>query len=96
MQLNPANCLATAGTRDSCRMRITQSISLSNINAFSRRPRPEAVETCRMLPACFLIGVNCFCNQNKLAAIRKQRMSLVELSGIEPLTSCLQSTRSPN
>ena len=66
MQLNPANCLAAAGTRDSCRMRITQSISLSNINAFFRRPRPEAVETCRMLPACLLIGVICFLESKQI------------------------------
>jgi hypothetical protein len=53
-------------------MRITQSISLSNINAFSRRPRPEAVETCRLLPACFLIDVNHSGNPEQVAAIRKQ------------------------
>ena len=35
-------------------------------------------------------------HKNCMAAIRKQRMMMVELSGIEPLTSCLQSTRSPN
>jgi hypothetical protein len=72
MQLNPANCLAAAGTRDSCQMRITQSISLSNINAFFRKPRPEAVETCRMLPACLLIGANHSGDPKQLAAIRKQ------------------------
>jgi hypothetical protein len=42
----PANCLAAVGTRDKCRMRITQSISLSNILTFSfvaEKARPEAV-----------------------------------------------------
>ena len=34
----PANCLATAGTRDKCRMRITQSISLSKIQPIVHRP----------------------------------------------------------
>jgi hypothetical protein len=38
-------CLAAAGTRDKSRMRFTQSISLSNIQAFSScgKARPEAV-----------------------------------------------------
>jgi hypothetical protein len=40
-------------------MRITQSISLSNIQTFSLivKARPWAVKTCRILSACFLIGV---------------------------------------
>ena len=41
--------------------------------------------------ACFQIGVTI-----KMAAIGKQRMILVELIGIEPMTPCLQSRCSPN
>jgi hypothetical protein len=36
------------------------------------KARPEAVETCRMLPACLLIGVICFLESKQMAAIRKQ------------------------
>ena len=32
---HPSSCLAAPGTRDECTMRITQSISLSNIQTFS-------------------------------------------------------------
>ncbi len=76
-------------------MRITQSISLSKIQPSFERPalrRWKPAETVsKDWAACLLIGVI-----NYMAAIRKQRMMMVELSGIEPLTSCLQSTRSPN
>jgi hypothetical protein len=75
--------------------RVTQSISLSNIQTFSHRDKasPEAVETYRTKgssPACFLIGAT------EMTAIGKQRMDLVELTGIEPVTPCLQSRCSPS
>jgi hypothetical protein len=50
--------------------RVTQSISLSNINPsrFFGKASPEAAETCRsnLFPACFQIGVT------EVAAIWKQ------------------------
>ena len=40
---------------------------------------------------CFLIAASCAGGDQEAS-----NKFLVELSGIEPLTSCLQSTRSPN
>ena len=74
-------------------MRITQSISLSNIHAlrFIGEARPWGRGNLPCLTACSRIGVT-LC----VAAIRKQQMSMVELIGIEPMTPCLQSRCSPN
>ena len=75
---------------------VTQFILLSNIlglEACAKRSRPEAVETCSLARACFWIEAAAFMQK---ASIEKQERDLVELTGIEPVTSCLQSTRSPS
>jgi hypothetical protein len=74
----PANCLAAAGTRDKCRMRITQSISLSKIRPFrlTGKARPKAVETSRTvskdLPGLSPDRRPLSGNPEQRAAIRKQ------------------------
>ena len=83
-------------------MRITQSISLSNIQTLLSKARPEALsETCRLVftdrAACSLIGVGLIQKSSNFGGDQETANELlVELNGIEPLTSCLQSTRSPN
>ena len=94
----PSTRLSAGSTRNKRPMRITQSISLSNIQTFSLleegppsgggKPATQSRKTGRLFPDRRHL--------QKMAAIGKQRMSLVELSGIEPLTPCLQSRCSPN
>ena len=76
---------------------VTQSISLSNIIPLllAEEPSPEARETqpsgeLLRLSACFLIAATFDGGDQETAN------EMVELTGIEPVTSCLQSTRSPN
>jgi len=68
----PSANLAACWYGDALQMRITQSISLSNIQTFSfvaEKARPEAVQTCQPVskdrPACFLIGVSILEIQNR-------------------------------
>ena len=61
-----------------------------------RKPSPEALETCPWRLAthwtCFLIGAA----SRRLRSGDSELGNLVELSGIEPLTPCLQSRCSPS
>jgi hypothetical protein len=100
--MHPFSSLATAGTemRFRCALPNQFRCQTSKPFRFIEKARPEAVETCRnsleRLASLSPDRRHHFGNPKQMAAIRKHRMSLVELSGIEPLTSCLQSTRSPN
>jgi hypothetical protein len=76
----PSARLAARWYGDTHPMRITQSISLSNIQTLSvqsRRPALRRCETCQtriLTPwlACFLIGVTYSGKPAQMAAIRKQ------------------------
>jgi hypothetical protein len=82
--------------------RVTQSISLSNIQTFSffeEKARPEAVETCRNQSRKTGHGV--LPDRSLLIDARDVDLEaanehLVELTGIEPVTPCLQSRCSPS
>ena len=75
--------------------RVTQSIPLSKIHARLDEPGPKALET---LKPNVSDRQNCFQLEATLDGIELETANenLVELTGIEPVTSCLQSTRSPN
>jgi len=76
----PSACLAARRYEDALSMRITQSISLSNIRTLLSKARPEALsETCYLVladrAACSLIDVGLIQDHQTSAAIRKQSMS---------------------
>jgi hypothetical protein len=96
--MHPFSRLAATGTgmRFRCALPNQFRCQTSKPCRFIEKARPEAVENLPDVTGLSPDRRLHFENPKQLAAIRKHRMSLVELSGIEPLTSCLQSTRSPN
>jgi len=76
----PSACLATRRYEDALSMRITQSISLSNIRTLLSKAHPEALsETCRSGPcgprSLFPDRCRLDSTSSNSAAIRKQSMS---------------------
>src|ERR1700734_456125 len=64
----------------------------SMLPLLAKKLSPEAHETCPLARTCFWVAVTF-----SMAAIQKHRNEiLVELTGIEPVTPCLQSRCSPS
>ena len=92
------HCSRASRRAHSISKRVTQSISLSNIHAllFVEKAGPEAVETSQTVskdwPACFQVEVL----KREGFELEAVNETLVELTGIEPVTPCLQSRCSPS
>ena len=71
-------------------MRITQSISLSNIQTFLKKARPKAMGNLPDYRPVSKSAPPCGDGDQETAN------EVVELIGIEPMTPCLQSRCSPN